>query len=183
MVRPGIGRLGIDLQELDSRVFRRPEQYREPLHHRGAVSVPVATSRSWAPGSPRCARPEPDMVVKNGGFWVQDATPRAAVFPYAQPVAGGTELHPQLGQGRHRRLQRDRRVLRGRSIRRDRGDLPAHIPRLVQALRGHAGGSAKAHSAAVYNVFNVHRHLISRRTLRSFRTQAMLTWCHAIVAA
>ena len=30
--------------------------------------------------------------------------------------------------------------------------------------------------AAVYDVFNVQRHLISRRTLRSFRAQAMLTW-------
>ena len=37
--------------------------------------------------------------------------------------------------------------------------------------------------AAVYNVFNVRRHLISRRTLRSFRAQAMLTWRHATVAA
>ena len=37
--------------------------------------------------------------------------------------------------------------------------------------------------AAVYNVFNIQRHLISRRTLRVFRDQAMLTWCEATVAA
>ena len=38
--------------------------------------------------------------------------------------------------------------------------------------------------AAVYNVFNVQRHLISRRTLRVFRDQALLTWRHqATVAA
>ena len=37
--------------------------------------------------------------------------------------------------------------------------------------------------AAVYNVFNLQRHLISRRTLRAFRAQAMLTWRHATVAA
>ena len=30
--------------------------------------------------------------------------------------------------------------------------------------------------AAVYNVFNIQRHLTSRRTLRVFRDQAMLTW-------
>src|SRR6476659_2464237 len=30
--------------------------------------------------------------------------------------------------------------------------------------------------AAVYNVFNIQRHLTSRRTLRVFREQAMLTW-------
>ena len=38
-------------------------------------------------------------------------------------------------------------------------------------------------NAAVYNVFNIQRHLISRRTLRVFRDQAMLTWREATVAA
>jgi transposase-like protein len=37
--------------------------------------------------------------------------------------------------------------------------------------------------AAVYNVFNIQRHLNSRRTLRVFRDQAMLTWRQATVAA
>jgi transposase-like protein len=37
--------------------------------------------------------------------------------------------------------------------------------------------------AAVYNVFNIQRHLASRRTLRVFRDQAMLTWRQATVAA
>jgi hypothetical protein len=37
--------------------------------------------------------------------------------------------------------------------------------------------------AAVYNVFNVQRHLTSRQTLRVFRDQAMLTWRRATVAA
>ena len=37
--------------------------------------------------------------------------------------------------------------------------------------------------AAVYNVFNVQRHLISRRTLRAFRAQAMLAWRQAALAA
>ncbi len=36
--------------------------------------------------------------------------------------------------------------------------------------------------AAVYNTFNVQRHLISRRTLREFRTAAMEEW-RAVVAA
>jgi putative transposase len=30
--------------------------------------------------------------------------------------------------------------------------------------------------AAVYNTFNVQRHLISRKTLRQFRSEAMNTW-------
>jgi putative transposase len=36
--------------------------------------------------------------------------------------------------------------------------------------------------AAVYNVFNMQRPLISRRTLRVFRDHAMLTWRQATVA-
>ena len=37
--------------------------------------------------------------------------------------------------------------------------------------------------AAIYNVFNIQRHLISRRTLRVFRDQAMQTWRQATIAA
>ena len=36
--------------------------------------------------------------------------------------------------------------------------------------------------AAIYNTFNVQRHLISRRTLRQFRTEAMNRW-NAVTAA
>jgi hypothetical protein len=36
--------------------------------------------------------------------------------------------------------------------------------------------------AAVYNTFNVQRHLISRRTLRGFRVDAMEQWCSAAAA-
>ena len=47
-------------------------------------------------------------------------------------------------------------------------------------------GSAQrflATHAAVYNVFNVHRHLIRRPTLRQFRAEAMATWAAATAAA
>jgi putative transposase len=37
--------------------------------------------------------------------------------------------------------------------------------------------------AAIYNTFNVQRHLISRKTLRKFRTQAMNRWDAATAAA
>jgi putative transposase len=36
--------------------------------------------------------------------------------------------------------------------------------------------------AAIYNTFNVQRHLISRKTLRKFRTEAMNRW-DAVTAA
>ena len=37
--------------------------------------------------------------------------------------------------------------------------------------------------AAVYNTFNLQRHLISRRTLRAFRAQAIADWQAATTAA
>jgi hypothetical protein len=37
--------------------------------------------------------------------------------------------------------------------------------------------------ATVYNNFNVHRHLISRRTLRQFRDEAMNVWQTVTAAA
>src|SRR3981189_400298 len=37
--------------------------------------------------------------------------------------------------------------------------------------------------AAVYNTFNLQRHLISRSTLRIFRTEAAAQWQAAVVAA
>jgi len=37
--------------------------------------------------------------------------------------------------------------------------------------------------AAVYNTFNVQRHLISRRTLRTFRAEAFSHWQAAVAAA
>mgnify|MGYP002717000372 CR=1 FL=1 len=37
--------------------------------------------------------------------------------------------------------------------------------------------------AATYNTFNLQRHLISRRTLRAFRAQAMAEWNAAVAAA
>jgi transposase-like protein len=35
----------------------------------------------------------------------------------------------------------------------------------------------------IYNLFNVHRRLISRRTLRKFRNQAMAEWKSVTMAA
>ena len=37
--------------------------------------------------------------------------------------------------------------------------------------------------AAAYNTFNIQRHLISRRTLRDFRAEAMGQWRAATAAA
>ena len=47
-------------------------------------------------------------------------------------------------------------------------------------------GSAQrflAKQAPVHNTFNLQRHLVSRRTLRSFRAEAVQAWQHATAAA
>ena len=70
---------------------------------------------------------DPYLVISEGRlFWMQDAYTTSSWFPYAQPASERDgELHSQFGQGRHRRLQRDRGLLRGGSLGPDRGDLPA----------------------------------------------------------
>jgi putative transposase len=37
--------------------------------------------------------------------------------------------------------------------------------------------------AAIYNTFNVQRHLTSAKTHRTLRAEAMSTWRHAVTAA
>ena len=64
----------------------------------------------------------------------------------------------------------------------------SHLPtrqreRRVQRFK--SAGSAQrflSTRAAIYNTFNVQRHLISRKTLRQFRNQAMDVWQAATVA-
>ena len=90
---------------------------------------------------------DPYVVVSDGRlYWMQDAYTTSDWFPYAQPQSdAGDQLHPQRGQGGHRRLQRNGHVLCRRCHRSDRRHLPAHLPGAVQAAGRHAAGSAKAH--------------------------------------
>jgi putative transposase len=65
----------------------------------------------------------------------------------------------------------------------------SHLPiwlRERRMQRFKSAGSAQrflSTHAAIYNTFNVQRHLISRKTLRKFRTQAMNLWDAATAAA
>ena len=54
---------------------------------------------------------------------------------------------------------------------------------IARELSTRIGTALSLNPPAVYNVFNIQRHLTSRRTLRVFRDQAMLTWRQATVAA
>ena len=65
----------------------------------------------------------------------------------------------------------------------------SHLPvrqRERRMQRFKSAGSAQrflSTHAAIYNVFNVQRHLISRKTLRQFRSEAMSVWQTATEAA
>ena len=81
---------------------------------------------------------------------------------------------------------KDKHITGGRSNNRAEN---SHLPirqRERRMQRFKSAGSAQrflsAH-AAIYNTFNVQRHLISRRTLRQFRTEAMKAWQVVTAAA
>jgi transposase-like protein len=65
----------------------------------------------------------------------------------------------------------------------------SHLPirqRERRMQRFKSAGSAQrllSTHAAIYNTFNVQRHLISRRTLRQFRAAAMERWQEVTAAA
>jgi transposase-like protein len=65
----------------------------------------------------------------------------------------------------------------------------SHLPvrqRERRMQRFKSAGSAQrflSTHAAVYNTFNVQRHLISRKTLRQFRSEAMSVWQTVTAAA
>jgi putative transposase len=94
----------------------------------------------------------------------------------------GTPLSPRLA----RTQRRSTRTLEG--LRRNNRAEVSHQPvrrRERKMQRFKSPGSAQrflATHAAAYNTFNVQRHLISCRTLRAFRAEAMAQW-HAAAAA
>ena len=65
----------------------------------------------------------------------------------------------------------------------------SHLPvrqRERRMQRFKSAGSAQrflSTHAAIYNTFNIQRHLISRKTLRQFRGEAMNTWQDVVAAA
>ena len=73
-----------------------------------AGSCSIATSRIASQTiAPFLQLDHDPYVVVSGGrlYWMQDAYTTSDWFPYAQPQPdGGHQLHPQFGQGGHRRL-------------------------------------------------------------------------------
>ena len=141
---PAASSLGIVLAKAGLRASLRRVSDRPERRHRrrraGSSSIEtfVSASRALAPFL-RFLDQDPYLVVADGRlFWLYDAYTTSTLLPVLDAVRAG-ELHPQLGEVRHRRLQRhDDRVSR-RPGRSNRGDLCAHLPGDVQAARRDAG--------------------------------------------
>jgi putative transposase len=97
-----------------------------------------------------------------------------------------TDKLPSYGAALSDLGMKGKHITGGRSINRTENSHLQVRQRERRMQRFKSAGSAQrflSTHAAIYNTFNVQRHLISRRTLRVFRAQAMLTWRHATVAA
>jgi putative transposase len=101
------------------------------------------------------------------------------------PTAIVTDKLPSYGAALSDLGRKARHITGGRANNRAEN---SHLPirqRERRMQRFKSAGSAQrflSTHAALYNVFNVQRHLISRRTLRQFRTEAMSRW-DAVTAA
>ena len=102
------------------------------------------------------------------------------------PSAVVTDKLPSYGAALSELGLKDKHITGGRSNNRAEN---SHLPirqRERRMQRFKSAGSAQrflAIHAAVYNTFNVQRHLISRKTLRQFRGEVMRTWQAATAAA
>jgi putative transposase len=83
----------------------------------------------------------------------------------------GIEKRHERGRWKNNRAENSHQPTRRRERKMQRFKSPGSAQRFLST------------HAAVYNTFNVERHLISARTHRAFRTAAMNTWREALAAA
>lgn len=83
----------------------------------------------------------------------------------------GLSAHHEQGRRTNNRAEVSHQPVRRRERKMQRFKSPASAQRFVSL------------NAAVYNCFNLQRHLVSRRTLRTFRAQARADWLVATAAA
>ncbi len=110
-------------------------------------------------------------LLKNQGF-VPEAfvTDKLPSYGAALKVLGLSKRH-EFGGRKNNRAENSHLPVRQRERRMQRFKSPGSAQRFLST------------HAAVYNTFNVQRHLISRKTLRRFHNQAMDVWQAATAAA
>jgi transposase-like protein len=110
------------------------------------------------------------LLKKQGVTPATIVTDKLGSYSSALRELGIARRH-DTGRWKNNRAENSHQPLRQRERRMKRFKSPGSAQRFLSI------------HAAVYNVFNIQRHLTSRRTLRVFRDQAMLTWRQATVAA
>ncbi len=96
-------------------------------------------------------------------------TDKLRSYGAAKAEIGLSASHEQ-GLRKNNRAENSYQPVRRRERKMQRFKSPGSAPRFLSA-----------HSA-VYNTFNLQRHLVSRRTLRVFRSEAMVQWRAATAA-
>ena len=172
--------------------FRFPLSYRdvEDLLSERGIDVSYETVRRWALKfghayayklRKSCCRPDnrwhlDEMFVKINGkqmyLWravdcegtVLDILVQSRRNKKAALKDLGLSNRHDFGGRKNNRAENSHLPVRQRERRMQRFKSPASAPRFLSI------------HAAVYNTFNVQRHLISRRTLRQFRNTAMSEW-------
>src|SRR4051812_1628991 len=110
-------------------------------------------------------------LLKKQGFAPTDIT-TDELRSYGAAFAGiGLTARQERGLRRNTRAEVSPQPVRRRERKMQRFKSPGSAQRFVSM------------HAAVHNTFNVQRHLVSRRTLRTFRAQAMADWNAATTAA
>ena len=110
-------------------------------------------------------------LLKNQGYIPDEiVTDGLASYRAALRGLGCLKRHKPSRQGDNNRVENSHLPVRRRERKMQRFKSHGHAQRFVST-----------HSA-IYNTFNIQRHLISRNTMRQFRTSAMAEWNAASVA-
>ena len=110
-------------------------------------------------------------LLKKQGFAPKVlVTDKLRSYAAARRELGLSARHEQ-GMRRNNRAENSHQVIRRREHKMQRFKSPMSAQRFLSV------------HAAVHNIFNLQRHLISRRTLRLFRAAAAQQWQDATVAA
>jgi len=111
------------------------------------------------------------LLKKQGIAPATIVTDKLGSYSFALRELGVSRRRHDRGRWKNNRAENSHQPLRERERRMKQFKSPGSAQRFLSI------------HAAVYNVFNIQRHLTSRRTLRVFRDQAMQTWRQATLAA
>ena len=111
-------------------------------------------------------------LLRNQGVHPETiATDKLASYGAAAKVPGLTDRHRSGGMRENNRAENSHLVIRRRERKQQKFKSQGSAQRFL------------ATHSAIYNVFNLQQHLISRSTLRQFRIEANATWQAATMAA